>query len=374
MVKKKKTDVTEETIIISPAMAAKWLETKAPNRNIIDAVVATYAAMMNQGLWILTPQGIIFDCDGMLIDGQHRLWAIVESGRSVPMRVSRGWNRNVQLVLDIVTVRSASQNIQLTRGTSGFPTGSDVAVFRAMVRGLGQCISLPVPVVEAHICEYQESIEFATEALGGRSAPPAIAQLKIVLARAWHTESHEKLRRFCWCILEARAEKVSDRAAIILRDLIMGPWRSPVQKPTIRARYGKVQAALRSFLSGRSAKSIRAVDTDIYPIPESVGLNAWRQRVMAAATARVTRKGRSSRGRATTATDISTDKFIIAMLKAINGEKLQRSAIIEVAGRKGITKEAVSKSLLRMTSSGTLSRSRVREGGKLSFSWYQLVR
>ena len=50
---------------------------------IVGALTANYdpwiARDMKAGHWRLTHQGIAFDPAGVLIDGQHRLWAIVES-------------------------------------------------------------------------------------------------------------------------------------------------------------------------------------------------------------------------------------------------------------------------------------------------------
>jgi len=61
---------------VSPDMALKWLEGNTHNRPINQAHVNRLAKEITAGRWQLTHQGIAFDTKGILIDGQHRLWAI----------------------------------------------------------------------------------------------------------------------------------------------------------------------------------------------------------------------------------------------------------------------------------------------------------
>lgn len=67
---------------ITPAIAIKILEMNAANREITWSVVLQYADDMKRGAWREMAAPISFNSIGQLIDGQHRLWAIVESGYS----------------------------------------------------------------------------------------------------------------------------------------------------------------------------------------------------------------------------------------------------------------------------------------------------
>lgn len=80
-----------EIILITPEMAKNWLlcvDANHKNRNIRKNVVSKYARDMKRGGWKLTHQGIAFDVNGHLRDGQHRLSAIVEAGVPVRMLVT----------------------------------------------------------------------------------------------------------------------------------------------------------------------------------------------------------------------------------------------------------------------------------------------
>lgn len=81
-----------ETVVVDPATAARWLaEKNTKNRNITLARVDGYARIMIAGQWRAdTGEPILFAQNGTLIDGQHRLAAVVKADRPVSMLVLRG--------------------------------------------------------------------------------------------------------------------------------------------------------------------------------------------------------------------------------------------------------------------------------------------
>ena len=77
---------------ITPAEAAGWLEHRnGTNRRVREMVVRGFTREMRAGEWLVNHQGIAFDQKGNLLDGQHRLRALVRSNRPVRMLVSTGW-------------------------------------------------------------------------------------------------------------------------------------------------------------------------------------------------------------------------------------------------------------------------------------------
>lgn len=76
--------------IISPKEAQAYLENNAKHRPIKDRKVAEYMAQMVDGRWRLNGKTICFDKDGRLLNGQHRLSAVVRSGVSLTTVVIRG--------------------------------------------------------------------------------------------------------------------------------------------------------------------------------------------------------------------------------------------------------------------------------------------
>lgn len=83
--------LTDSTELISPDWARDILEHhNKGNRPVSWSQVEAYSELMKKGEFALTAQGLVFDCNGNLLTGQTRLWAVVFSGCSVYMRVSRG--------------------------------------------------------------------------------------------------------------------------------------------------------------------------------------------------------------------------------------------------------------------------------------------
>lgn len=76
---------------VTPERAAAWLELNAElNRSPRVAKIQQYAHDMRTGNWEVNGETVKFDRDGNLVDGQHRLAAVVESGVTVRMAVARG--------------------------------------------------------------------------------------------------------------------------------------------------------------------------------------------------------------------------------------------------------------------------------------------
>lgn len=94
--------------LITKQQAAKWLDRSHLNRAVNDSVVDSYRRVMEAGLWDTRPSQspIALDRDGNLINGQHRLQAIILSGKSVPSVVVRGVAEEAWDALDSGKVRS----------------------------------------------------------------------------------------------------------------------------------------------------------------------------------------------------------------------------------------------------------------------------
>lgn len=81
-------DITVE--IITPAEAQAYLDNNAKHRPIKEKKVAEYMAEMQNGQWRLNGKTICFDTTGRLLNGQHRLSAVVRSGVPLTTVVVRG--------------------------------------------------------------------------------------------------------------------------------------------------------------------------------------------------------------------------------------------------------------------------------------------
>ncbi len=92
----------EEWVLVTPELAEEYLEANTDNRRLVAERVLRFGEDMEAERWRdYHPHGISFDREGRLVDGQHRLAAILLSGKSVVMRVTRGLDPEMQSVFDL---------------------------------------------------------------------------------------------------------------------------------------------------------------------------------------------------------------------------------------------------------------------------------
>jgi hypothetical protein len=106
MVDQPKMTTSVETI--TPDLAAHLLETANKHNRAINARhVANLARMIEKGEWLLSGQTISFDGNGRLIDGQHRLLAVVKANTPATFLVVRGVASEAFAVVDVGKKRDA---------------------------------------------------------------------------------------------------------------------------------------------------------------------------------------------------------------------------------------------------------------------------
>lgn len=121
--------ITQETI--TPKMAQEYLKCNVANyRSISRQRVMSYSNDMLNGSWQSNGEAIKFDEQGNLLDGQHRLHAIVKAGVPVNMIVIRGLGQETN-IFDIGMGRSLGQIAQ----ASGFTNGR-IHVIAAMANAI----------------------------------------------------------------------------------------------------------------------------------------------------------------------------------------------------------------------------------------------
>lgn len=103
---------TRDGYVVTPALAKQWLEKNTNNRNVNFAKVKKMAKDMREGHWDTTHQGIAIATDGTLVDGQHRLMAVVESGVTVRMNVT--FNAPKSQHIDSGNSRSMANRVQMS--------------------------------------------------------------------------------------------------------------------------------------------------------------------------------------------------------------------------------------------------------------------
>lgn len=100
------TPLRVETLEVDEEQARAWLETMAHNRPISRVNLEGLMLAMLEGRWHQDGSAIKFDKEGRLIDGQHRLWSVINTGKSQTFLVVFGVDPAAMTTLDTGKVRT----------------------------------------------------------------------------------------------------------------------------------------------------------------------------------------------------------------------------------------------------------------------------
>lgn len=237
------------------------------NRNVSQAHVDKLAADMKRGMWGRNHQGLAFDMNGILMDGQHRLWAVVESATTQMMQVTYGLDREAQLTIDAGRQRNCVDIMAVAGFTDVRPL--HVGVMKALARGTAVSKPILTRLQEVELMQrHQKAIEF-TMSLFPKARVPGImrAPMLAVLARAFYTQPHEKLRRFAEVL--ATGQRGGDEAESVI--VMLNQWLLTTKGELATASleiYGKTQRALQAYLRGDRLKHLYKASDDLFPLPQ----------------------------------------------------------------------------------------------------------
>jgi hypothetical protein len=91
---------------LTPEMAAEFLKNNTHNRPVRPSHVKFLSRQMKAGEWVFNGATIVFDKDGQVLDGQHRLLAIVDSGVTCLTWVIKGVDPDAFATIDTNITRT----------------------------------------------------------------------------------------------------------------------------------------------------------------------------------------------------------------------------------------------------------------------------
>jgi hypothetical protein len=117
---------------VTPEIASRWLGTgSVGQRPLNKAHVVRLAAEMVAGRWVLNNDAVCFDRAGQVINGQHRLSAVVASGATVPMMVATGMEAKAFAHMDRPRIRAGGDMVAMAGGKNAILAA---AITSAVVR------------------------------------------------------------------------------------------------------------------------------------------------------------------------------------------------------------------------------------------------
>jgi hypothetical protein len=102
-----------ELVAVAPERARELLGGNTHNRNLRGRLVSAYAADMAAGRWVENGETIKISIDGTVIDGQHRLHAVIQSEETVKFLIIFNLPMSSQDTVDTGAKRSFADVLRL---------------------------------------------------------------------------------------------------------------------------------------------------------------------------------------------------------------------------------------------------------------------
>lgn len=100
--------IETKIMLVTPSMAREWLATNTRNRPLNKANVNKFAVAIKTGKWNLIGDAIQFDENGVLVNGQHRLEAVIMADTAAMFLVMWGMNEDAWITEGCGKVKGTS--------------------------------------------------------------------------------------------------------------------------------------------------------------------------------------------------------------------------------------------------------------------------
>lgn len=268
-----KANVLFETkrILVTPDLAKRTLEfSKIANRRINPVRVKYFVRLLKQGQFMCTHQGIALDGDGNILDGRHRLTAIVESKCSVYMMVSKGVPTETMSVIDCNQPRTLLNRLSISGNLSTTPTHiSTVRILEYGIVGASQA-ALGIEDAKCLLDKYGDALDFVI--LQGKIGTKVPAAVCAVLARAYYTKrNRQRIMRFIEVYKNETPENDGETGALRLKRHVMVLKKKGIQSydwvEAKRQVYWLAESAVDRFIKCENVRILNAATTELFPTP-----------------------------------------------------------------------------------------------------------
>lgn len=260
-----------ELVLVTPKLALGWLkrseQLQGPQRKTQSQRVSAYVGKMRRGEWMLTPTAVIgISHEGHIVDGKHRLTAVVSSGLTIPMWVVLNAPLRTFQVLDQNLIRTQTQIAQM-KGLRWCGSSHIGAANMALLNPLAPFKSKPSKMslrdLEFFMDRYEQPLSLAFPTYRGSSTFPN-APFRGAILRALISRPHQqnKIANFLKATI-CDSEDTSGRMAMAstLAKAILS-YRSLGVSERARATVYKASCkAIETYLDGTPGSKSRWIST-----------------------------------------------------------------------------------------------------------------
>ncbi|MDR0326981.1 MAG: hypothetical protein LBI05_01655 [Planctomycetaceae bacterium] len=251
---------------VTPSMARLWLDFNNFNRPKNTETVDKYVRQIRDGRWRLTHQGIAFTADGVLLDGQHRLFAIIECGFTLPMRVCLNEPAENFAVIDCGRNRSNLDVVRMSAKDSTLSTAHTQTLHSMLAGRLCKTANRWTNAETNELYEtHKVAVNFAVDQFRGcKDKQINDRTVKGVIARAFYHVPQETLAVFCSLLTSSNDHHC--RAAVDAFVWCLTYFGNR-QDNTKREIYRRCELTLETFMNNSADVSFDKSITELFPLP-----------------------------------------------------------------------------------------------------------
>lgn len=239
--------------LVTPEEARKLLTHNINNRALRTSIVRRLADDMRNGHWRTTHQGIAIASTGRILDGQHRLHAIVEANTPVQLMVATGLDEDAFRYIDCGQKRLAADRVHLFEDHA--LNRRACAIVTSYLRdGVG---THPISVDDLESCflEMSESARYVAEMFERKTRFIAVAPVGAALM-CFHSFEPQKASEFADMLLSGLNLGEGSPALALREGLIGRRLRDDAEI------YWKTINACKLFLQGEPMMYLTATTED----------------------------------------------------------------------------------------------------------------
>lgn len=261
-----------KTQVVTPAEAERMLKTSAGNprydkqNRVNERTVTKYASDMKNGNWQLSPDPVAFNEHGELVNGHHRLAAVIKSGTPVEMCIASNVPNNTT-IFDRNLVRTRAQFLKFSYGLpKKLSSGQVISACRLYLAYKGSSKPLrraSEEVTDSEIALFIEQnsdvLEFCVDVakVSGNGCVKSLMEngacINAFFCALKTGISEEQIRAFAKIIRTGIYDKEDQTAAVMARNFLLANKAHDFETLVKRTEY--VQTCLMDFCCGIPRKA-----------------------------------------------------------------------------------------------------------------------
>lgn len=258
---------------VTADMASDWLTSRnlPTNRPISRHVTARYLEDMAHDRWLKSPVPVIFDESGYLIDGQHRLTALANSGKTFELWISVQAERDIFGVLDSGYKRAAAHMLGPVKNRAIVAAGARylAALSDNDKWGIPRYGRITVPEVLAMVTAFPELTWYSSDiqtAWRFSRVPPG--PHAAVMAQAARTEHIGKIKPWLDTLGVGVGLEAGDAGLVLRNRYVTGSFglaQKIGQLPKREVDYIQIVKAWNAYVAGEKITRLRVAPTESLP-------------------------------------------------------------------------------------------------------------